>query len=78
MTKPIITVLGTNRMSFATPSAPSPIWTTPVRIVAASRYSTPWSLTSETITRAIAPVAAEIMAGPPPANEVTMTMTTEA
>ena len=43
----------------------------PVRIVAASRYSSPCSLTNVTISSAIAPVAAEIIAGRPPTKEIT-------
>lgn len=50
----------------------------PARMVAAKRYSTPWSLTSETMTRAMAPVAAEIMAGRPPAKAMMMAMLNEA
>ena len=38
----------------------------PVRMVAASKYCRPCSLTSVIISSAMAPVAAEIMAGRPP------------
>ena len=51
---------------------------TPVRRVAASRYSRPCSLTSVTITSAIAPVAAEIMPGRPPVKAMTTAMQKEA
>ena len=66
LTKPVMTDRGTNRMSFGTPIAPRTIWIAPARIVAASRYWTPCSSTSPTTTSAIAPVAAEIIAGRPP------------
>jgi hypothetical protein len=47
-------------------------------MVAASRYSSPWLLTRVTITRAIAPVAAEIMPGRPPMNAMMVAMENEA
>lgn len=47
-------------------------------MVAANRNSTPWSRTSGTITSAIAPVAAEIMARRPPAKAMIMLMLNEA
>ena len=78
MTKPVITERGTKRISLATPSDPSRIWIAPARIVAASRYSTPCSLTSETTTRAIAPVAAEIIAGRPPVKAIATAIVNEA
>ena len=45
-------------------------WRTPVKIVAANKYSTPCCATSVVINSAIEPVAAEIMAGRPPAREM--------
>ena len=76
LTKPTMTVRGTNRMSLWTPSSPKRIWKAPVRTVAANMYSTPWSRTSCTSTSAIAPVAAEIIAGRPPANAMMIAMVT--
>ena len=78
LTKPVITERGTNRISFATPRPPSTTWTAPARTVAASRYSTPCSLTSETTTSAIAPVAAEIIAGRPPVNAIATAIVNDA
>ena len=49
---------------------PNRICSTPQSSVAANRYCKPCSLTSVTISSAIAPVAAEIMAGRPPAKAV--------
>ena len=77
-TKPTITVRGMNRISRPTPSAPSATWIDPARIVAAKRYSTPWSFTSETTTSAIAPVAAEIIPGRPPAKAMITAIENEA
>ncbi len=37
LTKPTITERGTNRISFATPRAPSRIWNTPARMTAATK-----------------------------------------
>ena len=54
------------------------IWNTPHSSVAASRYCSPCSRTSVTITSAMAPVAAEIMAGRPPAKAMTTMMQKEA
>jgi len=67
LTNPVITERGTNRMRRGTRRTPSATWIRPARIVAARRYSTPYSLTRPTMTSAIAPVAAEIIAGRPPA-----------
>ena len=52
------------------------IWNTPHRMEAANRYSSPWSRTRPTISRAMAPVAAEIMAGRPPTKAMVTAMTT--
>jgi len=65
-TKPVMTERGTKRMSRGTRSTPRRTWISPASTVAARRYSTPWSRTRETTTSAMAPVAAEIMAGRPP------------
>jgi len=78
LTNPVITERGTKRISLGTRSAPSAIWIRPATIVAASRYSTPWSATSPTTTSAIAPVAAEIIAGRPPANAMVTAIVNEA
>ena len=51
---------------------------TPQSSEAAKRYSSPWSLTRVTISRAIAPVAAEIIAGRPPTKAMVTAMTKEA
>jgi hypothetical protein len=45
LTKPVMTERGTKRMSFGTPRRPRTTCTTPAAIVAAIRYSTPWSRT---------------------------------
>src|SRR4028119_37415 len=44
----------------------------PVRIVAANKYSSPWFATKLVMSKAIEPVAAEIIAGRPPAREITV------
>lgn len=46
------------------------IWIIPVRTVAAKRYCKPCSLTKVIISKAIAPVAAEIMAVRPPKKAI--------
>lgn len=66
LTKPTITEHGTNRISLATPSAPRTTWKTPSRMTAATIYPSPCSRFKGAITRATAPVAAEIMARRPP------------
>ena len=73
-----MTARGMNFITLATLKTPNRIWMTPVKIVAASKYSSPWSRTSGTINSAIAPVAAEIIAGRPPAMAVTTAMQNEA
>lgn len=78
LTKPTITLRGTNRISLATPSAPSTIWRTPARITAATRYPKPCSRFSGAMTRATAPVAAEIIARRPPTTEIVTAMVNEA
>ncbi len=50
----------------------------PVRIVVAKRYCNPCSRTSNTISNAIAPVAALIMPLLPPTNEITKAIQNEA
>ncbi len=77
-TKPVTTDRDTNRISAPSLANPAPIWKTPVNSVAASRYWSPCSRTRTTITSAMAPVAAEIIAGRPPANAVTTAMQNEA
>ena len=78
LTNPSITDRGTNRINSPTPSAPRPIWKMPARMVAANRYSMPCSSTSGTSTSAIAPVAAEIMPGRPPAKAMMIAIENEA
>ena len=78
LTKPTTTERETKRIRVLSRSAPAMICSTPARMVAASRYSRPWSRTRSTITSAIAPVAAEIMPGRPPAIAVTTAMQNEA
>ena len=78
LTKPVITDWETNRISRPSFRKPARIWKTPIRMVAANRYWTPWSRTRSVITTAVAAVAAEIMAGRPPVKAITMAMTTEA
>jgi hypothetical protein len=65
-------------VSFGTPRRPRAACTTPATIVAGSRYSTPWSRTRSTTTSAIAPVAAEIIAGRPPTKAIVTAMVKEA
>jgi hypothetical protein len=78
LTNPVITDRGTKRISLAAPSAPSATCIKPASTVAARRYSTPCSATSETTTSAIAPVAAEIIAGRPPVKAMATAMTNDA
>jgi hypothetical protein len=78
LTKPTITLRGTNRMTRATPSRPRSTWTTPPSSTAATRYCRPWLATSGATTRATAPVAAEIIAGRPPVNAMVTAIVKEA
>jgi hypothetical protein len=78
LTNPTMTERGTNRISRATPSAPSAIWKRPPRITAATRWPSPCSRASGATTRAIAPVAAEIMAGRPPTIAMVTAMVKDA
>ena len=68
----------TKRINVPSLSQPATIWSTPVSTVAASRYCRPCSLTSVTMTRAMAPVAAEIMPGRPPAKAMIVAMLKQA
>ena len=77
-TKPTITVRGTNRINSPTPRTPKMNWKIPARIVAAKRKPTPWSATRSTTTRAMAPVAAEIMPERPPAKAITIAIENDA
>ena len=70
LTKPSMTGYGTSRMNLPSRNRPARIWNSPASSTAANRYSTPWVVTSETITTAIAPVAPEIMPGRPPMTAV--------
>ena len=74
-TNPVITERGMNRISLATPASPSTTCRMPARMTVAKRYCTPWEATTGAITRAVAAVAAEIMAGRPPRNAIEMAMT---
>ena len=78
LTKPVTTDFDTNRINTPRRNTPARICNTPVSTVAASRYSRPCVLTSVTITSAMAPVAAEIMPGRPPAKAITTAMLNEA
>ena len=73
-----MTEWGTKRINRGTRSTPNRIWMAPASSVAANRYSTPWSLTSGTTTSAIAPVAAEIIAGRPPMNAIVTAIVNDA
>ena len=57
---------------------PKIICITPVKTLAASKYCKPCSLTSVTMSNAIAPVAAEIIAGRPPTKAITTAIQNEA
>ncbi len=78
LTKPVITERETKRISAGSFASPAAICRTPVSTVATSRYCRPWSRTRSTISSAIAPVAAEIIAGRPPAKAITTAMENEA
>jgi hypothetical protein len=77
-TKPVITERETKRITAPTRNTPAMICSTPVSNVATRRYCSPCSLTSVTMSNAIAPVAAEIMPGRPPTNAMTTAMQKEA
>ena len=57
LTKPIMHVLGTSRMSLPSLAAPHASWMTPAMRTAANRYSGPWFATSGANTTAVAPAA---------------------
>ncbi len=78
LTKPVTTERDTKRITVASLKMPKMICSTPVSTVAASRYCSPCSRTRVTISRAMAPVAAEIMPGRPPAKAVTTAIQKEA
>ena len=71
LTKPVTTDRETKRIKLPNFSAPAMICSTPVKMVAGSRYSSPWSRTSATSSTAMAPVAAEIIPGRPPTKAMT-------
>ncbi|MCY1540298.1 hypothetical protein D9M68_759290 [compost metagenome] len=77
-TKPVTTERETKRINTPSFTQPAMTCSPPVSTVAASRYCRPWSFTSEAITSAMAPVAAEIMPGRPPANAMMVAMENEA
>ncbi len=78
LTKPVITDFETNRITDPTFRSPKINWITPQSTVAARRYSTPWTFTRVPTRRAIAAVAAEIIAGRPPAKAVMTAIRKEA
>lgn len=78
LTKPVMTDRETNRISTPSLSNPAMICSRPVSTVAATRYCNPCCLTSNTITSAMAPVAAEIMPGRPPVKAITTAMQKDA
>ena len=78
LTKPVMTERLTNCISRSSRSSAAMPWNTPIKMVAAKRYSTPWSRTSGTTTTATAAVAAEIMPGRPPVKAITIAIATEA
>ena len=77
-TKPVTTDRDTKRISAPSRNSPAPICSRPVSTVVARRYSRPCSFTSVTISSAMAPVAAEIIPGLPPATAVTTAMENDA
>ena len=77
-TKPTITERGTNLISLATPSQAEHHLEGPPRITVAIRWSIPCSRITGAITRATAPVAAEIIAGRPPRKEIATAIVKEA
>ncbi len=78
LTKPVITERETKRIRPPSLRKPAPTCSTPARTVAASRYCSPWSRTSVTISTAVAAVAAEIMPGRPPVIAVMTAIEKEA
>lgn len=77
-TKPVMTGWGTNVIKRPNLSAPINHCKIPVKIVAAYKYSIPCIATSGPINDAMAPVAAEIMPGRPPKNEMLTAITKDA
>ena len=77
-TKPVMTERETKRMTAPSRNNPAATCNTPARMVAASRYSRPYSLTSVTMRTAVAAVAAEIMPGRPPVIAVITAMENDA
>ncbi|MNI39388.1 hypothetical protein D3C73_935690 [compost metagenome] len=75
LTKPVMTLRLTNLMYRPSFSRPMPIWKTPHSREAANRYSRPCSRTRVAIRSAMAPVAAEIIAGLPPTKAMVTAMT---
>ena len=78
LTKPVMTDRDTNCITRSSRSSPAAIWISPIRMVAANRYSTPWSRTSGPTSTATAAVAAEIMPGRPPISAMVIAIATEA
>ncbi len=77
-TKPVTTERDTKRISSPSFNTPNRICSNPVNKVAANKYSRPCSRTSVIISSAMAPVAAEIIAGRPPAKAVITAIQKEA
>ena len=78
LTKPVMTERDTNCMTRSSRSSPATIWKTPIRIVAANRYSMPCSRTKGPTSTATAAVAAEIMPGLPPISAIVIAIATDA
>ncbi len=78
LTKPTMTLRGRKRISRATPTAARSTCSRPPRTTAATRYPRPYSSASGATTRAMAPVAALIMAGRPPVKAMVTAMVNEA
>src|SRR5690606_7671785 len=78
LTKPVTTERDTKRISEPSLRYPAMICSTPHSRVAASRYSRPWFFTRVAISSAMAPVAAEIIPGRPPAKAITTAIQKEA
>src|SRR5690606_9448933 len=76
--KPVTTERDTKRISEPSLRYPAMICSTPHSRVAASRYSRPWFFTRVAISSAMAPVAAEIIPGRPPAKAITTAIQKEA
>ncbi|MOA42088.1 hypothetical protein D3C78_1641130 [compost metagenome] len=77
-TNPVTTDRDTYCISRSSRRNPAMTWKTPIRMVAANRYSTPCCLTRGPTSTATAAVAAEIMPGRPPTKEMITAMENDA